>query len=229
MTEPITAKTYQYSIADIEVSPEEVYKMARMDEGMFLYSDLINSEIKRLQQFNSVKGQTLFLENIEVTPGHIKVDDIEFNVGKQVSHYLRSATSGVLFICTAGPEISSRSQELMAKGDLVEGFLLDTLGSIIVEKAMDKIQAEVTEAFRKENKSCSNRYSPGYCEWSVGEQTKLFSFFPNNTCGIALSDSCLMSPVKSVSGIVGIGENIKFLAYKCDSCNNLNCVYRNIK
>ena len=53
----------------------------------------------------------------------------------------------------------------------------------------------------------TNRYSPGYCGWHVSEQHKFFAFLPQNYCGIELSDSALMKPVKSVSAIIGIGKD----------------------
>jgi hypothetical protein len=72
----------------------------------------------------------------------------------------------------------------------------------------------------------TNRYSPGYCDWNVGEQHKLFSFFPDNYCGIRLTPSALMDPVKSVSGIIGIGENVKRNDYTCRVCDMKDCIYR---
>lgn len=227
MVNAILTQTYQYQLSELDISPEDVYKMARMDAGMLLDANFLRAEIEQLQQIQSIKGQIVFTDQIELRSGYVKLNNVDFNVGKQVAHYLRAATSAVLFICTAGFEVSVRSKELMAKGDLLEGFLVDCLGSIIVEKAMDKIQAEIADVFRKNNKFCSNRYSPGYCEWSVEEQKKLFAFFLENCCGIKLSESCLMSPVKSISGVIGIGSDVKYLDYKCDRCNNLNCVYRN--
>jgi len=75
----------------------------------------------------------------------------------------------------------------------------------------------------------SNRYSPGYCTWDVSEQKKLFSFFPDRFAGITLSDSSLMNPIKSVSGIAGIGKDIKHLGYVCDNCTVVDCVFRGLK
>ncbi|MGB5263413.1 MAG: vitamin B12 dependent-methionine synthase activation domain-containing protein, partial [Lutimonas sp.] len=76
------------------------------------------------------------------------------------------------------------------------------------------------------NLAITNRYSPGYCDWKVVDQQKLFSFFPENFCGVSLSETSLMRPIKSVSGIVGIGKNVNYLSYICDKCKNLGCVYR---
>jgi hypothetical protein len=49
---------------------------------------------------------------------------------------------------------------------------------------------------------------------------------PDNYCGIKLNDSALMTPEKSVSGFIGIGENVKLLPYTCDFCDLKDCIYR---
>jgi hypothetical protein len=38
-----------------------------------------------------------------------------------------------------------------------------------------------------------------------------------------------MDPVKSISGIIGIGENVKNNPYTCRLCNQNDCVYRGIR
>jgi len=75
----------------------------------------------------------------------------------------------------------------------------------------------------------SESFSPGYCSWDVAEQHKLFSFFPTNFCGITLSDSSLMKPVKSVSGIIGIGSDLNRKVHHCLICNDKTCMYGRIR
>jgi hypothetical protein len=82
---------------------------------------------------------------------------------------------------------------------------------------------------RDSGKKITNRYSPGYCGWDVTEQHKLFQLIPENYCGIKLTPSALMDPVKSISGIIGIGENVKNNPYTCRLCNQNDCVYRGIR
>jgi len=38
-----------------------------------------------------------------------------------------------------------------------------------------------------------------------------------------------MDPIKSVSGIIGIGENVRFNPYTCNLCDNKNCIYGNAR
>lgn len=157
----------------------------------------------------------------------ISVDGIEFGIGKTVAKELRNATSAAFFICTAGKRISHRSQELLAGENPVLGYVFDVLGSMIVEAATDQLQNEIKRVARSRGLEITNRYSPGYCKWSVADQHKLFSFFPPDCCGISLTNSALMYPVKSVSGIIGLGNEVKFRDYACDLCNQVDCFHRN--
>jgi hypothetical protein len=52
---------------------------------------------------------------------------------------------------------------------------------------------------------------------------------PENYCGIKLTPSALMDPVKSISGIIGIGKDVKNNPYICRLCNQNDCVYRSIR
>ena len=77
--------------------------------------------------------------------------------------------------------------------------------------------------------SITNRYSPGYCVWHLKEQKSLFSLLPAEYCNITLTDSCLMQPIKSVSGLIGIGANGKQKTYLCSICELSHCLYRDWK
>jgi hypothetical protein len=103
------------------------------------------------------------------------------------------------------------------------------IGSVTVEAAIDKIQKSIENELITDGIKITNRYSPGYCGWALDEQKLLFAFFPNNQGGIKLSDSCLMDPIKSVSGIIGFGTNVKKTAYECQMCELETCIYRKIR
>lgn len=159
----------------------------------------------------------------------LMVDCQSFNVKKVVFQQLRKVESIALFACTAGNEIVNRSRELMKEGELLKGYVYDVFGSLVVEEAMDRVQNTLRSKMQEEGLRITNRYSPGYCGWDVSEQKKLFSLLPKNFCGIKLTDSCLMHPIKSVSGIIGIGKSAKFNQYTCNLCDEEDCLYRNLR
>jgi hypothetical protein len=116
----------------------------------------------------------------------------------------------------------------MSEGDPLTGYIYDILGSIVVDAAADMMQSELEKAVLSDGKKITNRYSPGYCGWDVSEQHKLFRLVPDNFCGIKLTESALMDPVKSISGIIGIGESVRYNPYRCSLCDMKNCAYREL-
>jgi cobalamin-dependent methionine synthase I len=157
------------------------------------------------------------------------IADVAFDVKKVVYNMLKRSSKVAVFVCTAGEEIHNLSRQYMNEGDLLKGYVYDLFGSLVVECGMDLIQASLQMQMSSETLKITNRYSPGYCGWDVAQQKKLFSLFSQQFNFVQLSDSCLMKPIKSVSGIIGIGHDVRYNDYTCNICDLKNCLYKNIK
>ncbi len=159
----------------------------------------------------------------------IMAEDISFSVGSVIYQHLNDSEIFALFACTAGDAIYGESRSQIDQGEYLIGYIFDIYGSIAVEKAVDHIHSDLKERYHTKGMGVSNRYSPGYCGWSVEEQRKLFTLLPESLCGITINNSCLMNPIKSVSGIMGIGKDIIFKEYTCKRCEAAHCRYRDLK
>ena len=168
------------------------------------------------------------LQTLDIPTGRIIIEDTMLPVGKQVCGYLKNSRYAALFVCTAGKLYTELSKQLNERGDFMEAFIVDAIGSLTVEKAMDSIQQQLGDSLQRESLHITNRYSPGYCNWALIEQQTLFGLIGDNPVGISLSESSLMSPVKSVSGMIGIGAEVTQRGYRCQACRDMNCIYRKI-
>ena len=145
-----------------------------------------------------------------------------------IARQLRGATAFAFFVCTAGIEFEQYQQRLKQEDDLLRSFLADALGSVIAERCADRMEECLQDSIDKLGWRRTNRFSPGYCGWNVSEQQALFTIFPTTQpCGVRLLDSALMVPIKSVSGIIGIGPDVRRQDYTCGFCNMKNCFKRN--
>jgi len=222
-----STKHFSFYMDKLDISLEDVEELAHLGDDMPFYRIFLKEELERLKNKESVEGGYVIKKGC-VLEDSIQVEDLLFETGRDINKHFRNATYFAVFVCTAGNEISERAKELSAEGQLLEGYIVDVLGSVIVEKAMDKMQEALKIQMEERVLHISNRYSPGYCAWDVHEQKKLFSFFSEGFCHVKLSDSCLMQPIKTVSGMIGIGEKVKFHKHVCHACNSVNCIYRNI-
>jgi cobalamin-dependent methionine synthase I len=138
----------------------------------------------------------------------------------------RKSEKAVLFVCTIGSGMETWAQKISSEGDPTLSYLVDTVASVTVEQATDVLHDHIGKHMMALGLKITNRYSPGYCDWLVSEQHLLFSFLPAHFCGITLTESALMIPIKSVSGIVGAGTAVKRVDYMCDTCGMKDCTYR---
>jgi hypothetical protein len=226
-------KRYNIKYGDLRISRDKIAKILKFGEGKIPdhFIGIIDHELEMASTLSEISGGYLVSESVVVDKAKqlITLGEVDFNVGKNISVYLQKAEKLALLLCTAGPGLEKRSRQLMQEGHFPEGYIMDAVGSAVVDTAMDFIHASLVQDMKILGLKVSNRYSPGYCSWDVSEQQKLFSFFPEKFAGITLSDSSLMNPIKSVSGIAGIGTHIKYLGYACDDCTQVDCVFRDLK
>ena len=130
------------------------------------------------------------------------------------------------FVATAGQEFEAFQRQLTQEGDMVRIYLANEIGSIIAEKTADFMEIVLQEQLTPKGLYRTNRYSPGYCGWHVSQQQRLFPLFGGHTCGVTLTDSSLMVPIKSVSGIIGLGKEVRRLDYTCGLCDFKQCYKR---
>ena len=153
----------------------------------------------------------------------------DFEMGNIILRQLRGSEAFALFICTSGLEFETYQHRLKEQGDMVRVFIADALGSVIAEKCADQMEKALQESIDKLGWKHTNRFSPGYCGWHVSQQQLLFPLFQGHTCGVKLTDSSLMIPIKSVSGIIGLGEKVRKLEYTCGLCDFKQCYKRKKK
>lgn len=222
-------KQFSYSFGEFEILPESVGGLMGFGAGTLPdpFPELISAELHAVSDFSDISGGFRLLDCVIPDKHSISTGELLFKIGRTVNKMLSNSTRVALFVCTAGQKISDRISAFAASGLITESYIADVIGTMIVEKAMDRIQDELKQEMEKQGLSITNRYSPGYCEWKITEQNKLFSLLPGNYCGITLTESSLMVPVKSVSGFIGIGEKVVFNDYVCDLCSSVHCMYRN--
>jgi hypothetical protein len=153
----------------------------------------------------------------------------DFEMGNIILRQLRGSEAFALFVCTSGLEFETYQHRLKEQSDMVRVFIADALGSVIAEKCADQMEKALQESIDKLGWKHTNRFSPGYCGWHVSQQQLLFPLFQGHTCGVKLTDSSLMIPIKSVSGIIGLGEKVRKLEYTCGLCDFKQCYKRKKK
>ena len=212
-----TIKKYEIEDVFAEINPHDTASM--LGYKNVLPDDILNFVKETMCEtagFFDIRGGYHIFDDVNfIDNERICITNIDFFPRNIVYNQLKHSEQIAVFVCTAGEGISQYSKQMLASNEPLKGFISDILGSLAVETATDMMQKELKDKMAKTGSKITNRYSPGYCGWHTQEQHKLFSLLPKGYCGVHLTESALMQPVKSVSGFIGVGKNVRYNAYSC--------------
>ena len=111
-----------------------------------------------------------------------------------------------LFAVTMGEDVSHEISGMFERSDFALASMLDAAASegaeLTAEVLEDIYRQHLGEQGRFNRRQGTLRFSPGYCGWHITGQKRLFAALQPGEIGIALNESCLMSPIKSISGVI---------------------------
>jgi hypothetical protein len=136
-----------------------------------------------------------------------------------------------LFAVTLGERVGERITNCFRSNELALGAMLDSAASAAADKLAEVVETRFSQALLADGRGGTStgvlRYSPGYCGWDISGQKKLFEFLHPGRIGIALRESFLMEPLKSVSGVLIAGpkeiHDVEMSYEFCDRCESRGC------
>ena len=160
----------------------------------------------------------------------ISSDEVEIGGEKIASKSLAKNLSGVnevvLFACSVGFTIDRLIEKYKVLNP-TKSLVMHAVGVERVESLANAFCSFLGAEVKKENKRLRPRFSPGYGDFGIEGQNLFFKNLEvNKLLGVTLTEGMLMSPSKSVTAIVGIGdEKEQGCNIGCESCS-LECEYR---
>jgi hypothetical protein len=146
-----------------------------------------------------------------------------------VAEVTAGATDLVVAVVTAGPAISGRVSMLQHEGARLRTMFLDDFGSWAVDQVRQGLCRYVEADTSARDWHASAALSPGESAWHVEEQAVIFGLLDTEPIGVTLTSSLVMTPVKSLSLIIGIGPEPLGSegGSNCDYCTiRERCAYR---
>ena len=145
-----------------------------------------------------------------------------------VSSFLEYSTLLVTYVVTIGSALERLARGWLRSGRVMQGTIADAIASEAVEAVSQRLYDELLEWAHGRGLELTPPYSPGYCGMTVRQQIPLFASLPTERINVRLTASCLMLPIKSISGLIGIGpaDRIAPRGDPCEACDHPDCVQR---
>ena len=205
----------------VTVTPESVLEKLKVydEEDINCVTKLFEKAVK------IARPKAIFREAFieDISGESVKINDITFT-SKVLAATLKDVHRVFAYVCTCGREVDDWSK---LETDYVVSLWLDIIKEMILHEATKYFMEQLIEIYQMEQYSTINPGSGDKENWGISQQVKLFKLIDGveSEIGVTLTDSFLMLPIKSVSGLLFPSEG-QFS--NCALCTRENCIGRKV-
>ncbi len=188
-------------------------------------TSLVNDYIENYHDLIAPSYSYTFRDIEWIKGNRISIGDSIILRSKVIARLLERCEIIAVFALTIGNHLEDMVTHLAENSLVLQATVLDAIGSGAAEKLASHIEDKIKRIANAGELMTSRRFSPGYCDWEVSQQKMVFDALNGDAAGIHLTESLLMMPRKSVSGIIGIGlPNKDIENYNpCPTCKKKEC------
>ena len=149
----------------------------------------------------------------------LKVGDVKLKVPGMKDEAAK-LTSLVTLVCTLGPAFEARVSTLFAERKVSLALALDELGSRLLFYTSRLATLHTRRESRRRGLAVGNALHPGDEGLAIDQQTTILSQAAGDKIGVTLTGNGMLSPVKSMSMIIGLGTGLALepMRRRCETC-----------
>lgn len=199
------------------------YGRHAVDEQTLL---LIEDSFRELEKTANAKFvyrifELSFPNENELVIGNMKIRS------KSLYKNLKGCRQAVVFGATLGVGVD-RLMRRCSVTDMAGAVVLQACAAALLEEFCDESQREIGYVLEKEGGYLRPRFSPGYGDFSIMYQREILEMTDAaKTIGLTMTDSFMLTPIKSVTAVIGISPTKEPCHIKgCEECSKTDCKYR---
>lgn len=155
-------------------------------------------------------------------------DNLPFQlVGEDIKFHLDGCDKVILFAATLGSGVDRLIRSASVE-DMTGAYVTDCIAGIFIEKFCDD-EADTAMSQKYSGKFLTWRYGAGYGDFPIEAQKDIIrTLDATKKIGLSVTDSMMLTPLKSVTAVIGISDNeLPVKRRGCAVCNmNKSCIYR---
>lgn len=154
--------------------------------------------------------------------------------GASIGRHLQGCCKAAVIAATVGEAIENQVTKFFAEGRYSFSVLLDAAATAAVEQTADAMEKNIKNEVQRQGLAMQWRFSPGYGDWPIQQQTDILRLAQGEAIGISLTSSMMLLPRKSLTAIIGLYHPAAATDCKkqnkkqasCQSCSKTDCPAR---
>lgn len=191
------------------------------------FADMLNEVVEAVNSLIHISSSYRFISDFTLGEDSIRIENHTFACGQKVANALADSRCLAVFATTIGKGVSDLYAQYMGESDYLSAYWCDLLANHAVNIAMENLKETIRNSHT--DSLITSNWGPGYCGWALTDQRELLALLPDDSRCVELTDSMLMQPTKSLSGIIGIGKDVVYHKSGCADCMLKDCAYKSIR
>lgn len=187
-------------------------------------SALVDSCFERLETAADTRSRCREFAVERLEDGRLRIGTMEINSGK-LKRSLEGCDSALLMAATLGTQVDAllRRSEV---NNISDAVVMQAVAAVIIENYCDEVCAVQQEKLAERRLWLRPRFSPGYGDLELRFNDDILKLLEGFRIGVACTSAYMLTPVKSVTAIVGIGREKPCAQRGCAACAKTECLYR---
>ncbi len=221
---------------NLKLDTSEIYRRIGMPDADSKRSENFKPTIEemRVKALGLVEARCIYgYVPVEVSgPGEILIAN-QYPVGAAAS-FFEGAQEVLIAIQTIGSRLEEESMRLFQDGEMLDGMVLDGCGTVALDEALELLRGMVVKQVSDRGLQTGHNLCPGGYQIPLEAQKILFALLDGGVLGISLGETMLMSPIKSHTLVIPVGEKLSkpnlSCAITCEMCvEQQNCAHSRLK
>ena len=153
--------------------------------------------------------------------------------GEKIGAHLAGCDKVIMLTATVGEAIEDEVTARFQRGEYTSSILLDAAATTAVEQIADGMEKAIAPQAARAGYGMRWRFSPGYGDWPLAQQTDMIRVTGAAKIGVHLSEALMLVPRKSITAVIGLyrvqAEKAEPHTPKgCAACPRLDCPSRKV-
>lgn len=137
--------------------------------------------------------------------------------GKSITEHLKGCEKAAVMCATLSGDVDKMLRQNEISG-MVQALVIDALANAAIEQVCDAVEEIIMEEFEGYNHTW--RFGVGYGDFPLTTQKLLLETLDaGKRIGVCATESCILTPRKSVTCVIGLSKEQVTQEKSCDNCN----------
>ena len=157
--------------------------------------------------------------------GEVRIGGVKL-MSKELYRHLDGCTEAAVFTATLGAGVDALMRRCSVER-VSQAAVVSAAASALLEDWCDEATAPVIGEQRAKGLAARPRFSAGYGDFPLRYQGDMLALSDARRIGVAMTESNMLIPIKTVTAIIGFGAIEGSCAgNRCQTCHKTDCPYR---